>query len=296
VIGMRFADGQVVLDPPPDTPIAAGDRIIAVAEDDDALAAESVDVSTWTAGPPLPDERGPERFVVLGWNPIGRLLLSELSHHVAPGSTALVLVDPGAWSADDRAAVEALGGLAVSWREADITASATVQEAMASGDVDHVIILCRRDLTPAESDARTLITLLQLRQATRTIRRRPSVVTELLDVRDVELARTEEADDFVVSEHLSSLMMVQLAENRELAAVFADLFDGKGTDLCLRPVGAYDPPHGPVPFAEIVRSAMERGEAAIGYRSAGRVVLNPAKSEMVDLGEDDHLVVLATTT
>ena len=40
------------------------------------------------------------------------------------------------------------------------------------------------------------------------------IVTELLDSRDVELARATGADDFVVSDELSSLMLAQLAERR----------------------------------------------------------------------------------
>ena len=295
VIGVRFADGRVALDPPTDTVVADGDSLIVVAEDDDAVTAAAVDLSVPARRPaPVEEVTGPERFVVVGWNPIGRVLLLELDQRVLNGSSAVVLVDrePGV-SVEDRAAVDGLEALAVSWREADTTASESLAEALGDDDVHHVIILSRRDISVAEADARTLMTLLQLRQLIRTLPRRPSVVTELLDVRDVELARTEEADDFVVSEHLSSLMMVQLSENRELAAVFADLFDTEGTDLCLKPAKAYGAANGPAPFMEAVRAARDRGEAVIGYRSKGRVVMNPPKSEPLRLGDEDHLVVLA---
>ncbi len=293
VIGLRFADGRVELDPSTQTVIAEGDMVIVVAEDDDAVAAGSPEQRPWTPQPaPTTELRSPERFVVVGWNPMGRLLLRELGQHVAPGSSAVVLVDRGSVSDDDRPTGP--GPLSVTWQEADTTASECLAAVLGDGRVDHVIILCRRDMSVAESDARSLMTLLQVRQLLRALPERPSVVTELLDVRDLELARTGEgADDFVVSEHLSSLMMVQLSENRELAAVFDDLFDGEGTDLCLKPADAYGSPDGPAPFAEAVRAARDKGEAAIGYRSAGKVVLNPAKSRPVRLGRDDHLVVLA---
>lgn len=230
--------------------------------------------------------------MVVGWSAIGRLLLEELARHVSPGSTALLLVHGEAVSDEERAAVDRLEQLDVEWQEVDTTAPEPLRQALAGDDVDHVILLCGRDTSTAESDARTLMTLLQVRQLIRTSARRPSVVTELLDIRDLELARSHYDDDFIVSEHLSSLMMVQLAENPELAAVFADLFDGEGTDLSLKPAPAYVAPNGPVPFADMVRTARDRGEAAIGYRAGGEVVLNPPKSRPVALGEGDHLVVL----
>ena len=65
------------------------------------------------------------------------------------------------------------------------------------------------------------------------------IVTELLDSGDVELARATGADDFVVSDALSSYMLAQLSENPELDAVFTDLFDAEGSALGLKPVDRY---------------------------------------------------------
>ena len=45
-------------------------------------------------------------------------------------------------------------------------------------------------------------------------------MTELLDSSDVELARATGADDFVVSDALSSYVLAQLSENPELDDVF----------------------------------------------------------------------------
>ena len=44
------------------------------------------------------------------------------------------------------------------------------------------------------------------------------------DVRNRQLAEVTRADDFIVSDSLVSLLLSQIAENRDLNAVFGDLF------------------------------------------------------------------------
>src|SRR5918994_1390458 len=164
---------------------------------------------------------------------------------------------------------------------------------------DKVIILGYRwGISPAEADARSLLTLLILQQAlvADSSGRRPRIVTELLDARDVELARATGADDFVVSDELSSLMLAQLAERADLEDVFADLFDVEGSAIALQPATWYVTAS-QVPFRRVVAAARARGESAIGYRiehgpgGLPVVVLNPHKTDPVTLGGSDQVVV-----
>jgi hypothetical protein len=166
---------------------------------------------------------------------------------------------------------------------------------------DKVIVLgYRTGLSPAEADARSLLTLLILQQAlvANESGHRPRIVTELLDARDVELARATGADDFVVSDELSSLMLAQLAERADLEEVFADLFDVEGSAIALQPASWYVS-SGPMPYRRVVAAARARGETAIGYRmehgadGLPAVVLNPPKNDPVTLGDGDQVVVIA---
>ena len=88
-------------------------------------------------------------------------------------------------------------------------------------------------------------------------------MTELLDARDVDLARATGADDFVVSDELSSLMLAQLAERADLEGVFADLFDVEGSAIALQPATWYVS-SGQVPFRRVVAAA--RAEARVRDR------------------------------
>jgi Trk K+ transport system NAD-binding subunit len=154
---------------------------------------------------------------------------------------------------------------------------------------DHVVVLGYRDaLTPAHADARTLLTLLTLRR----VRGRARVVAEVLDSRNASIAERTGADDLVVSDQLSSLMIAQLTERPELNHVLGELFGAAGASISLRPADLYVDA-GPVPYATLVAGARAQGQVALGYRLAGgQVVLNPPKPATVTLSADDQVVVL----
>jgi len=128
------------------------------------------------------------------------------------------------------------------------------------------------------------------------------VVTEMLDLRNRQLAAVTRADDFIVSDHLVSLLLAQLSENPDLAGVYDDLFNAEGAEIYLRPAEAYVEVGRPLNFYTVVEAAARRGETAIGYRQivAGHshserygVRLNPRKSATLTLQPGDRVVVLA---
>jgi hypothetical protein len=124
----------------------------------------------------------------------------------------------------------------------------------------------------------------------------------MLDLRNRELAEVTRVDDFIVSDHLVSLLMTQLSENRDLLAVFNDIFDPEGSEIYLKPVGEYVDTGKPVNFYTVADAARQRGEVAFGYRllrEAGQagnsygVHTNPKKSETVTFRPEDKVIVLA---
>jgi hypothetical protein len=169
-------------------------------------------------------------------------------------------------------------------------------------DYDHVIVLAYSTLDPQEADAKTLVTLLHLRDIAEKDETPFSIVSEMLDLRNRELAEATQVDDFIVSDHLVSLMMSQLSENGELFDVFTDIFDPEGAEIYLKPIGDYVVTGQPVNFYTVVEAARLHGETAIGYRlekeegDAGRsygVHTNPKKSEKVVFTSADKVIVIA---
>ncbi len=299
IIGIRRPGGAVALNPPMDAVIGDGDSLIAVSEDDDTVVFtgfQDVTVSEAARRPAEPTTA--EQLLVVGWNPLGPAVLRELDEFAHPGSSVDVIVDPDIVDGADLTDL-GLQHLVVQYQRErgnldDLT------QTVSGRAFDHVIILgYRSGMTPAEADARTLLTLLLLRRALDGDgERRSRVVTELLDSSDVELARATGADDFVVSDALSSYVLAQLSENPELDDVLTDLFDAEGSAVGLKPASRYVELDQTVSFASIVAGARERGEVAVGYRLAEQngsqpeVVVNPKKSAEVRLGWEDRVVVI----
>jgi hypothetical protein len=195
------------------------------------------------------------------------------------------------------------GNLAVELKRSDTTSRAAL-DALDVPSYDHVLVLGYSDtLPPQPADTRTLIALLHLRKIAEASGRHISVVSEMIDVRNRELAEVTRADDFVVSNKLVSLMLAQASENEYLSAIFDDLLDEKGSEFYMRPAADYIAIDRPVNFYTVAEAARRRGEVAIGYRKSNRdgsdgrrlggVVVNPVKSETVQYQPADRIIVLA---
>ena len=305
VIGVRAADGAVTLSPPMDRVFATGDQVIAISSDDDTIRLDGpvervpVDAHVERAVEPVC-----EHTLLIGWNGLADTILGELDRYVLPGSTVRALVDPT--RLEDPLEVPELANTAVEVIECDTVDGRQLGEHVAAKAYDQVIILCYRTGDEAADDAHALLTLLQVRQATQA-EGSPNagvrLVTELLDVRDVDLARVANPDDFVVSERLTSLMLAQLAENNELRGVFSDLFDAEGVELVLVPATRYCAAGSEVAYGDVVAAARAHGHVAVGLRivsgaitdgiGGGTVLVNPPKARALAFGEGDQVLILA---
>jgi voltage-gated potassium channel Kch len=303
VLGYCPAGGEPRLNPPHDTVLTAGDQLVVLAADDDQIffntaARPQVQLQRIVTTAPAPAR--PEKDLVLGWNWRAAAIIRELDQYVVPGSELLVLTRAAAAAAEMPAG---LRNLQVTLRPADITDRATL-ESIGVAQVDHMILLSELEgVSAQQADSRTLITLLHLRDIADRAGLNLSITSEMIDVRNRNLAEVTRADDFIVSNHLVSLILSKIAENKALNAVFEDLFDAKGSEVYLKPVENYIlPGGGPVNFYTVIEAAHRQNETALGYRvhalagdaeQAYGVRLNPAKSAEVQFQPGDRVVVIA---
>ena len=303
-IGIIDAAGKVLLNPPAERRIEAGERLVAIAADDSALLAATpcaaeVDDGAIVSSPPA--TQAPERILVLGWNQGAPAVIREFDQFLLSGSELLLLTDePGAKECLERQCGD-LSNTRIDLRDGAATERATL-EAIGIEDFDHVIVLAADGLDAQRADARTLVTLLHLRDVAEHHGAEFSIVSEMLDERNRQLAEVTRVDDVIVSDKIISLMLSQISENRELSQVFTELFAAEGSEIYLRPAADYLAPGREVSYATVVEAARRRGECAIGYRDvAGAddpsldfgVRINPPKSERVSLAQEDRVIVLA---
>ena len=305
-IGICEEDGKVSLNPPMDRIIKATERLVIIAEDDASIkmATDKKPLDEDAILAPHKREVSPERTLILGWNRRGPIIAHELSRYVAPGSTLIIAADTPEWRQEDRQDLAMHGdNLKVEFKLID-TSNRQNLDALDIPSFDHVLVLGYSDHFAAQpADTRTLITLLHIRKIAEKAGRHISVVSEMIDVRNRELAEVTRADDFVVSNKLVSLMLAQASENRSMAAIFDELLDEEGSEIYMRPAGDYVPLGKDVTFHTVTEAAKRRGEVALGHRmvrpgskdprNLGGVIINPTKTDAVKYVETDRIIVLA---
>ena len=155
-------DAAARLAPPASEVIRADDKLVVLSEDHgSAKVAEPASVDAGRIRTAEVCEVLPERILILGWNRRAPAIIRELDRYVAPGSEVLA-VSP-------LEKVEAAGridGLPTSpaTGRIDNTTQRPALDALDVPSYPHVIVLCESDdRDPDMADARTLVTLLHLR-------------------------------------------------------------------------------------------------------------------------------------
>ena len=161
-------------------------------------------------------------------------IVRELDSYVTKGSVIRVVGS----SEKGKEALAGLDGelanLKASYAQADIT-SRGLLESLELGKVDHLIVMCEDgDYDPDAADSRTLVTLIHVRDMAKKGGFSFSLTSQILDIRNRALAEVAEADDFIVSDRILSLMVAQLSENPGLIDVLTDLFDPEGSEIYIK--------------------------------------------------------------
>lgn len=307
VIGIRTNAGVSKLNPPLDTVIGGDDQLIFVAADDsniqyygrDRLVVDESLIKTGTV-----TVVAPEHTLILGWNWRTSAVIRELDNYVTAGSQITVVASEISSEAAEIAGAMTLQNQLLHFVTADTT-KRKVLEGLDLAAYRHIIVMSYADVLETQlADARTLVTLLHLRDMADRNGHRFSIVSEMLDVRNRNLAEITQADDFIVSDRMISLMMAQVSTNKALNTVFADLFDADGAEVYLKPIGDYVQTGVALDFYTVIESASRRSETAIGYRLDVNnnmpelqygVVINPNKADSITFDAKDMIIVLANS-
>lgn len=311
IIGIQLAgSNHVEVNPPMNKLLQPGDRLIGITEDDDTMVIsggfdfKSVNEKIIAMGKASASRR--ESILIIGWNHRAKTIITELDKYVDPGSTLRIASKFDVKESSLKKIASEIINLTLSFEKMETTDRA-VLESLDCSSYDNILLLCYQEQYPLqEADAQTLITLLHMRDILERSPKKISLVSEMLDMKNRQLADVTSADDFIVSDKLLSLLMTQVAENKYLMRVFEDLLDADGSEIYIKPVTNYvllDKLNGrPITFYTILESAARKNEVAIGYRiiSESRnsrrgygVVVNPKKSELIHFSEDDMVIVIS---
>ena len=244
----------------------------------------------------------PERILMLGWNKRALIIIREMDKYVAAGSYMKVVSTFDHDKEAILAIAQTLKNLNLEFQHADTTARSVIDDLDVSS-YNSVQLLCyKEEMDIQDADAQTLISLLHIRRIMDETGKDMKIVSEMLDLRNRDLAEVTKADDFIVSDKLISLLMSQVAENKYLMRVFEDIFNVEGSEIYLKPIGDYIQLGVDLDFYTVLESAKRKGQTAIGYKVASLahdtskshgVVIKPVKSQKLSFTENDKLIVFS---
>lgn len=305
VMGLQYADGSVKINPEMEYKLQKGDKIIAITEDDDTLVVSKTKASILNENAIQNLHSGKietEKILMLGWNKRAMIIIREMDNYVSPGSYMKVVSSYESEKETILAIAKTLKNIKLEFEHADTTARNVIDNLNVTS-YNSVQLLCyKEEMEIQDADAQTLISLLHIRRIMEETGKDMKIVSEMLDLRNRDLAEVTKADDFIVSDKLISLLMSQVSENKYLMRVFEDLFDTEGSEIYLKPMSDYIKPGEKVNFYTVLESAKRQGQTAIGYRIASQsqdnskaygVAINPTKSKQLTFTEEDKLIVLA---
>jgi ion channel POLLUX/CASTOR len=308
LLGLVRPEGDTfrpLLNPPADTVLQPGDRLALVShsyantEPAEGVASQPA-IRDESRRPPRLSRARPLRVLVLGWSHKVPALLHEFDSYadepfeIDVVSTAPVAIRETALGRYDFTAER----VTVRQIEADYTTPSVLEKAGPEGYDTIVLLGSDRLGSGEESDARTIMAYLLLRDLLPESGR-PNVLVELLDAGNNSLFRGRRGE-VIISPVILSHMLAQVALRRELRAVFDELFGPGGAEIMFRAPADYTL-SGDVGFSEIAAAAQLRGEIALGVRPregrearGGGVALNPAPDRRFELDVGDEIVVLTT--
>ncbi|MEP6795461.1 MAG: potassium transporter TrkA [Saprospiraceae bacterium] len=305
VIGLQYSNGRVKVNPAMDYTLKQGDKIIAITEDDDTMVIakqKNYTISENSITNSDSDKVIAERILMLGWNKRGMVIIREMDNYVGPGSYMKVVSTFDNDKTDILELQKTLKNIKLEFQHEDTTAREVIDR-LDITSFNSVQLLCyKSEMNIQDADAQTLISLLHIRRIMEETGKDMKIVSEMLDMRNRDLAEVTKADDFIVSDKLISLLMSQVSENKYLMRVFDDLFNAEGSEIYLKPMSDYIKPGEKVDFYTILESGRRKGHTAIGYRIASLVhdshkaygiVVNPVKSKQMSFDKLDKIIVLA---
>lgn len=314
-IGIRNAEGEIVIRPGLDVVLDEDDEVLIVAEDDSTIEYRPQPVMIPKARdvPNRRIERRIERQLILGWSYKAPIIIQEYADYVLEGSEVDVMVkDP---PPKLKETIQELDGKSENVRVRLIDQDPLVceeLEAMNPFSYNNVIILPQKptmDIDPERIDSETIVVLLHLRKLLKELREtgrevETKLITEVLDSSNRELVSHAGVNDFIISNRMVSMIFAQISEEADIQRVYDNLFAEEGSEIYVKPTSLYfDELPVTCRFGDLMRVAQKRDEEiCIGFKVKALesdaeanygVKLIPPKDEEVTLGEGDGLVVVS---
>jgi len=294
-----FRDGTPQMNPRMDVVLNATDKLILICEDDDKAVLKDHNENSFfncIVNVPHIASRSDRKILFIGYNANLLSVIREMCPYVMMESKLSFLVPV---ETDTSLLESTLHRCEVGFEiMKGVTYANDTLETLDYAKLDTIVVVANNLYDGERSDSETLLTIMHLKNILGEKQLDIPIIIEIERIQNEPVLQYASVNDFIVSNVLSNKMLCQIAENRNLNAVFFELLSQTGSEIYLKPVIQYVQIDEPVDFYAIVESAALKGETAIGYRlkrikEEGGVVINPNKAEAIVFSFGDSIVVLA---
>ena len=318
-MGIHNSNGEIILNPPKETPISDDDELIVFAEDDSTIFYfnQPVYEPKLESIPKTQVEPKSHRVALLNWTTKTPIILEKLCSYLPENSELCTYVYTKIPEMDTL-----LMDLKKDYPEIDISIieldlnDLKVLDQIQPQDFDSILILSPGGTTIEEMDAYVISLLIRIRQILITKSKDnskdeksikwPKLITEVMDSENIDIILNSGVEDFMVSNQFVSQIMAQVSEEPLALDVYDDLFQSEGSELYIKPASYYfdfnDEKSITMPYGECVQAARLRDEVILGVqiKSAQKkkdkmfgINLIPDKNDQITLTCEDGLIALS---
>ncbi len=310
-LGIHSTDGNILLNPPKDTPINTGDELIVFAEDDSTIHyySEPVFKATSTEIPEKNIDLRKQKIALLNWTSKTEIIIERLCTYLPEGSKIMTYCSNQTASAQEilKSLKEQYPLIQLSIEETDLNDLNALNQIQPQS-FDSLLILSPGGNTIEEMDAYVISLLIRIRQILKDKGHTqwPKLITEVMDSENIDIILNSGVEDFMVSNQFVSQIMAQVSEEPLALDVYDDLFRADGSELYIKPATYYFSFNGQksisIQYGECAHVAGLRNEVCLGiqyYSDQGNkdksfgVSLIPDKAETIILHPNDGLITLA---
>ncbi len=310
-MGIQRKGERLILRPKEDYLLQADDEILILAHDDSSIHYQQQALYQPRSLSLRAERltRHPRRTLILGWHHIGITYIRSAASYLMEGSSFDVMLRDTAYKSMQqiREMQHEYPQLNIKITEQDPLCYDFLN-AIQPFTYDQVLILSQKEseISPEKIDAETLMILLMMRKILsegQLNNTRTTIITQVLNSENQELLAQTEADDFIASNKLITMMLAQMSEQPRMKKLYDDIFQSEGSEIYVKPAKLYfDEEQLEVTFADLIALAQKRKEICLGIRIGSLafspsmnfgIRLNLPKDRKFTITHKDYLVVLA---
>lgn len=288
-----------VLNPDINTVIEENDKLILLAEDDVVSKpmenAAPIDESVINKAYIEPEKKN-VKMLVFGYNKRLKQIIEVETQYIGNGSE-IILACEESYSMEIEDIIRSNdGNIKISSFTGNIYNHINI-ESLLKNEPYSVLVLSNDSGSVEDEDSKTLLLLLHIRNIAKSKNYNFSITSEMQKNENEELASITEVNDFVVSSKITSIILTQISQERNLRMIFEELLSEEGSELYVRPANRYVKLGVEMDTYTASVAAVSQNEVLLGYRiekgNKFDIITNPPKEKLFTFTENDYFIVLS---